>query len=252
MRGTRRGRRPRRPVEAGPAHRAVPPGRTSSRGVGSAPPASRAEDRPRSRQRASVAAASQRLGPSIDDRIRLAVAVELVAEEIGRDDDRRPDPGQDLLQRRFVHLEDRVRRPAAVERRSRPRRSDSRTSELTIPCRMFAPDRLAIGGRPGSRSIRSMSAAVVVLPFVPMTIVVDSSWPDRDGSASGQIMFDQDPGERRPAGGRRRRRGSMRSVRRDVALGRRSEVVPRPGAAGAARERRSAGTRSCRSSSTSI
>ena len=101
-------------------------------------------------------------GPAVGDRVELAVAVELVAEEVGEQQrarlqllDHRPEPELVDLEQPEVAVE---RAPAAcATRRPAPRRRRPA---------MFAPARLWTSREPVRSRIEATIAAVVVLPLV--------------------------------------------------------------------------------------
>ena len=64
-------------------------------------------------QHAAVSRGGQRDCPAVHDRVRLAVPVQLVPEQVGGDDDRRPEGRQDLLDGQLVDLEHAIGRTLA-------------------------------------------------------------------------------------------------------------------------------------------
>ena len=134
------------------------------------------------------ARARDQLGPLVGERLELAVAVELVAEEVAEHDQR----GVELR-----------RRPAAARpRRPRtgPRSPRCSSSAVATPQVMFEPARLWTGSRPSARRIAAIIPAVVVLPLVALTIVEprSSRAPSR-AIASGARRSRTRPGQGRAA-----------------------------------------------------
>ena len=80
----------------------------------------------------------ERIAPAFGDEIHFAVAVELVAKEVGDDDDAWPEIRHDLRKRRLVHLKDK-RRVAALTQGSRCRGAvEQRRRHATREVRTFA------------------------------------------------------------------------------------------------------------------
>ena len=153
----------------------------------------------RASRAASATASRQRAATSLE----LAVAVELVAEEVAEQQRLRPHAPRDLGQRRLVDLEQAelgvARRGAGWRRRPETR---------------FAPE-LLCATRTRGRRISATIAAVVVLPFVAET----STEPCGRRAASRSIapgieLPEQLPRQRRaaaaPGEARERARGAQR------------------------------------------
>ena len=109
----------------------------------------------------------QRLGPALGDRLELAVAVELVAEQVAQQQRARADLGEDLRQPELVDLE----QPGVAAAR--------RSSAVATPPAMLAPARLCTSVWPPRSRIRAAIAAVVVLPFVAERIALVSGRESR-------------------------------------------------------------------------
>ena len=98
--------------------------------------------------------------PAVGDRLELAVAVELVAEEVGQQQRaRRAAPG-----RRWSSQNSSTSKSPASPSMPSPRAAPS--SALATPPAMFAPARLCTRRAPERSRIAATIAAVVVLPFV--------------------------------------------------------------------------------------
>ena len=177
-------------------------GRAGARAAPGWGPRSRSRSRPgrrsssRSRPRSAISGSSafrtnsvlpglagHQLGPLVGERLELAVAVELVAEEVREHDQARPQL---------------VRRPwAARPRRPRraPRRPRCSSSAVATPQVMFEPARLCTGTRPAAFSAAAIIPDVVVLPLVALTTVDPPVSPaPRRAMASGAIRSSTRPG----------------------------------------------------------
>ena len=131
-----------------------------------------------------------RRGPAVGDRLQLAVAVELIAEQVAQHDGPRAQLGQHPIKPELVELEqpelavDRAaaaRRPAAGSRRSPPA--------------MLAPARLWTRVVPARSRIAAAIAAVVVLPLVEeMTAQPSGRRPARRSIAWGSRRVSTLPG----------------------------------------------------------
>ena len=125
--------------------------------------------------------------PALRDVLELAVAVELVAEQVSQFDDARPGTAKDLRQRELVDLEEPELRVARGEQRRRDARREVRAR--VVPCKATAGER-----------IDAAMAAVVVFPFVAETSATPSgSLPASASSAPGSSFHTSLPGQRRPA-----------------------------------------------------
>ena len=126
--------------------------------------------------------------PALGDVLELAVAVELVAEEVAEQDRARPDAAGDLRQRALVDLEQ-PQLGVALRRAASRRRPETR----------FAPELFQARRRRGPR-ISAAMAVVVVLPFVAETTAAPCG--SRAASASiapGSSFQSSLPGQRRAA-----------------------------------------------------
>ena len=130
----------------------------------------RRRSRPRSAISGSSAFSTSRVGggsggddrrPAVGDRLELAVAVELIAEQVAQQQRRGLELGGDPVEPELVDLE---QPELAVDRAARagPRPAASRRS----PPAMFAPARLWTSAIPARSRIEATIAAVVVLPLV--------------------------------------------------------------------------------------
>ena len=167
----------------------------------------------------------RRRAPALGDVLELAVAVELVAEEVAEQHRARPDAADDLRQRALVHLEQpqlgvALRRGAWRRRRRRGSR----------------PERFQARRRPGSR-ISAAIAVVVVLPFVAETTAAPSRQPRRERVDRARIELpEQLARQRRAAAGAREAgelRGRARGERFDGEAGAHRAAERSPGVAGA-------------------
>jgi hypothetical protein len=105
-------------------------------------------------------ASSGELGPARGDRLELAVAVELVSEQVPEDDRARLERGGDRGEPELVDLEE-------AEPRLRASSEERRRA-------MFAPATLWTVGTPARSRIDAASAVVVVLPLVAETSTLPS------------------------------------------------------------------------------
>ena len=120
--------------------------------------------RPAGRRRSGPAAGvprSEHLLPALGDRLELAVAVELVAEQVGEQDRAR-------VQLRRERRRATARRPrtARARRRSLAAARAAASRVVAIPPAMFAPAWLCTSGTPACSKMPAAIAAVVVLPLV--------------------------------------------------------------------------------------
>ena len=107
-------------------------------------------------QRRVVGESVERIAPTLGDELELAVAVELVAEEVAECDDARSRAGDRLGQRRLVHLEQsEIASPAPSERRCDP---GEQVRAGPVPREASLAPRIS-----------AAIAVVVVLPFVAET-----------------------------------------------------------------------------------
>ena len=134
-------------------------------------------------------------GPPVDDGIGLAVAIELVPEQVRGDDDRRSEIGQDLGQGHFVDLEHAVARPKLTARQA--------ATKVRCPHQRRGDPLPHV--RPGSVGDRRPILATKHL---------------RDEPGRGRLAVRSDDEDRRAAAGRPASQGPRaRSVRRPCRAG---------------------------------
>ena len=135
--------------------------------------------------------------PAVGDDLELAVAVELVAEQVAEQHRARVELGGDRPEPELVDLEQAQRRRGAA------------ASAAATPPAMFAPARLCTSRVPVRPRIAAIIAAVVVLPLVAETTTLPCGQPRRQPRDRVRLGPHQHlAGQRRAAAARQPRSGS--------------------------------------------
>ena len=125
------------------------------------------------------------LRPAVGQQLELAVAVELVAEQVGEEQQARLHVARDAGSQAS----------STSKSPSWPRSRPASSSAVATPQDMFEPARLCTIGLPERSSAAAIMAAVVVLPFVADTSTEPaSSSLDMRASARGEALSSTRPG----------------------------------------------------------